>query len=136
VGLLDSISFRFRVDNQLILLVHLSCERGQKSPFPPHTITSFPYSPRFSPFSSASFAESSTAKTCALGEEDTDKLDIPRGRKALAFSESVYQLIIPSQAIQLTFLKTTDAVAVSTCLGQNRSNSRLDPRWCTIRRTP
>lgn len=95
VGLLDSISFRFLIGNRLILLVNLSGERRKYSPFPPQTMTSFPYRPRFNPFSSASFAESSTAKTCALGEEDTDKLDIPRGRKAFAFSESVYQLSVP-----------------------------------------
>jgi hypothetical protein len=51
-------------------------------------MTSFPYKPWFRPFSSASFAESRTAKTCAFGEGETDREEMPRGRKALAFSES------------------------------------------------
>lgn len=61
---------------------------GEDIPFPPQTMTSFPYKPWVRPFSSASLAESRTAKTCALGDEETERDEIPSGKKALAFSES------------------------------------------------
>lgn len=87
VGLLNLIVFRYLADNRL----EYQQVTGQKrcnSPLPPHTITSFPYRPWFRPFSSASFAESRTAKTCADGDDDTDRLEMPSGRNAFAFSES------------------------------------------------